>query len=180
VDGGAVNPFHRIDMKTMKKEATYPGSGYQVVVSSKGNPYMASGGQVLGYDVKADKPISVPFLTKTTWGRRGRMDAQDRYWFAMYAADKIAMLDTNTGKVQEWPLRQYFTPYTVTAPDKEGMVWAPSNTSDRLARLNPKTGEVIEYLMPTEMDTKKIAFESDDEPHRAADGEHAQRAHSEG
>ena len=27
------------------------------------------------------------------------------------------------------------------------------------ARLDPKTGEVIECLMPTEFDTKKIAFD---------------------
>jgi len=77
----------------------------------------------------------------------------------MYASDRIGMYDTNTGELKEWPLRQYFTPYTVTAPDKAGMVWAPSNTSDRLARLDPKTGEIIEYLMPTELDTKKIAFD---------------------
>ena len=157
--GGAVNPFHRIDMKTMTKEATYPGQGYQAVVSSKGNPYIAGGGAVFGYDVNADKPLRFPYITTTTWGRRGRMDAQDRYWFAMYAADRIAMLDTNTGELKEWPLRKYFTPYGTSAPDKEGYVWAPSNTSDRLARLDPKTGEVIEYLMPTELDTKKIAFD---------------------
>ena len=157
--GGAVNPFHRIDMKTMTKEATYPGQGYQLVVSSQGNPYMASSGAVQGYDVKADKPLRIPFLTKNGWGRRGRMDAQDRYWFAMYGSDRIAMLDTKTGEVKEWPLRKYFTPYTASAPDKQGYVWAPSNTSDRLARLDPKTGEVIEYLMPTELDTKKIAFD---------------------
>ena len=69
------------------------------------------------------------------------------------------MLDTNTGELKEWPLRKYFTPYATSAPDKQGYVWAPSNTSDRLARLDPRTGEVIEYLMPTELDTKKIAFD---------------------
>ena len=157
--GGAVNPFHRIDMKTMTKEATYPGQGYQMVVSSKGNPYIAGGGGVNGYDVEADKPLRFPYITTTTWGRRGRMDAQDRYWFAMYGADRIGMLDTNTGELKEWPLRKYFTPYGASAPDKEGYIWAPSNTSDRLARLDPETGEVVEYLMPTELDTKKIAFD---------------------
>jgi hypothetical protein len=128
-------------------------------VSSKGNPYIAGFGEVQGYDVEADEPLSFPYITETTWGRRGRMDPQDRYWFAMYAADRIAMLDTNTGELKEWPLRQYFTPYATSAPDSEGYVWAPSNTSDRLARLNPETGEVIEYLMPTELDVKKIAFD---------------------
>ena len=157
--GGAVNPFHRIDMKTMKKEATYEGGGYQVVVSSTGNPYMAGGSQISGFDVKANQAKKWPIPTKNALGRRGRMDSQDRYWFAEYNADKIAMFDTRTEMLQEWPLRQYFTPYTATTPDKAGYVWAPSNMSDRLARLDPKTGAVIEYLMPTELDTKKITFD---------------------
>ena len=160
--GGAVNPFHRIDIKTATYEQTFLGpgyTGYQVVVSSKGNPYMASVQTINGYDVAAGKAKSWPIPTKGAWGRRGRMDAQDRYWFAEYSADKIAMFDTRTEKLQEWALRKYFTPYTASAPDKRGYVWAPSNMTDRLARLDPKTGEVVEYLMPTELDTKKIAFD---------------------
>jgi hypothetical protein len=30
--------------------------------------------------------------------------------------------------------------------------------SDRLFRLNPETGEIVEYLMPTEIDVKEIEF----------------------
>ena len=160
--GGAVNPFHRIDMKTMKLDGTFLDgggyTGYQVVVSSKGNPYMASVGVVNGYDVAAQEAKVWP-ITKGTWGRRGRMDAQDRYWFAEYTSDKIGMLDTRTGTIKEWPLRKYFTPYAASATDKKGHVWAPSNMMDRLARLNPETGEVVEYLMPTEMDVKEIEFD---------------------
>ena len=162
--GGAVNPFHRIDMKTMKLEATYEGRGYQVVVSSKGNPYMSTrapnggGGLIVGFDVKANQPRTWPLPGKGS-GRRGRMDNQDRYWFAEYGNDKIGMFDTRTEKAQEWPLRKYFTPYAASVPDRDGHVWASSNMSDRLARLNPKTGEVVEYLMPTELDTKKIGMD---------------------
>jgi streptogramin lyase len=36
-------------------------------------------------------------------------------------------------------------------------VYATSNVTDRVARLDPKTGEIIEYLMPTELDSKKIS-----------------------
>ena len=31
--------------------------------------------------------------------------------------------------------------------------------SERMYRLDPKTGEVVEYFMPTEFDTKKIAID---------------------
>ncbi|MBM3561372.1 MAG: hypothetical protein FJX53_16170 [Alphaproteobacteria bacterium] len=157
--GGAVNPFHRIDMKTMKLEATYPGQGYQVVVDSRGNPYMSTRGVINGFDVRANEARKWPLPTPTSSGRRGRMDPQDRYWFAEYGADKIGMFDTRTGEIKEWQLRKYFTPYAASSTDRDGYVWASSNTMDSLARLNPATGEIVEYLMPTELDTKKIAFD---------------------
>ena len=33
------------------------------------------------------------------YGRRGKIDAQDRYWFAEYSADKIAMLGDTAAKL---------------------------------------------------------------------------------
>src|SRR5262249_40804704 len=49
--GGAGQTFTRVDAKTAKLEATFPGSGYQVVANSKGNPYIGGGPGVVGYDV---------------------------------------------------------------------------------------------------------------------------------
>ena len=157
--GGAGNTPGVIDIKTMKMEARYQGNGYQLVVSSKGIPYMGSGGAINIYDVPAGKLRSVPLPSQNPMARRGRMDAQDRYWFGEYNGDKIGMFDTKTETVKEWPLRQYSTPYTASVPDKNGYVYAPSNMSDRLSRLDPKTGNVVEYLMPTEFDTKKIVMD---------------------
>ena len=87
-------------------------------------------------------------------------DAQDRFWFAEYTGDRIGVFDTRTQEIQEWALpHRYTTPYTVTRPDKNGYVYASSNMSERLARLDPRTGEVIEYQMPTDFDSKKIAHD---------------------
>ena len=157
--GGAGNEFTRVDIKTAKVEANFPGRGYQVVVSSKGDPYIGGGAGVVGFDVKAGVPKSWPIPTKGGFARRGKMDAQDRFWFGEYYGDKIGVFDTKTETMKEWPLRKYSTPYAASAPDKAGWVWAPSNTSDRLFRLNPETGEVVEYLIPTELDTKEIEFD---------------------
>ena len=55
--------------------------------------------------------------------------------------------------------RKYTTPYAVSAPDKNGYVYATSNMAERLMRLDPKTGEIIEYQMPTEFDSKKITYD---------------------
>jgi streptogramin lyase len=57
-------------------------------------------------------------------------------------------------------LRKYTTPYAVSAPDRNGYVYATSNMAERLMRLDPKTGEIVEYQIPTELDSKKITYDS--------------------
>lgn len=165
----------RVDPKTMKVEATYgwekspnipPGPHRQyvdlTVVNSKGNPYAPDigGSYIIGIDAEtgAAKFWQVP--TPRSSPRRGRMDAQDRFWFAEYTGDKIGMFDTRTEKFQEWAMpRKYTTPYAVSAPDRNGYVYATSNMSERLMRLDPKTGEIVEYQIPTEFDSKKITYD---------------------
>ena len=94
--------------------------------------------------------------------RRGKIDQQDRYWFAEFSGDKIAMFNTRTKEFTEWALDQFTAPYTVSLPDASGRVYAPSSTSDRLFRLDPTTGEVLGYLMPTrDFDTKTISYAPD-------------------
>ncbi|MBZ5660483.1 MAG: carboxypeptidase regulatory-like domain-containing protein [Acidobacteriia bacterium] len=167
--------WSRIDPKTMKVEATFswekspnlpPGPHRQyvdlTVVNSKGNPYAPDigGSYIIGIDAKTGEPKFFQVPTPRASPRRGRMDAEDRFWFAEYTGDKIGMFDTRTEKFQEWPmLRKYTTPYAVSAPDKNGYVYATSNMSERLIRLDPRTGEIVEYQMPTEFDSKKIAYD---------------------
>jgi streptogramin lyase len=167
--------WSRIDPKTMKVEATYgwekspnipPGPHRQyvdlTVVNSKGNPYAPDigGSYIIGIDAKTGEAKFWQVPTPRSSPRRGRMDPQDRYWFAEYTGDKIGMFDTRTEKFQEWPmLRKYTTPYAVSAPDRNGYVYATSNMSERLMRLDPKTGEIVEYQIPTEFDSKKITFD---------------------
>jgi streptogramin lyase len=160
--GGAGNEFTRVSIETETLTGTYPGRGYQVVVNSKGNPYIGGGSRVssiVGYDVAAEKELHFPLPTERAYARRGKMDDQDRFWFGEYYGDKIGMFDTRTETFREWPLRKYSTPYTASAPDTEGWIWAPSNMSDRMFRLHPESGEMIEYLMPSEIDVKEIEFD---------------------
>ena len=131
-------------------------------VNSKGDPYLTDfrGSYIIGIDVETDEAQFYEVPTRNSMPRRARMDAQDRFWFAEYTGDKIGVFDTRTQEFQEWPVPyQYTTPYTVTSPDKNGYVYASSNMTERLARLDPRTGEVIEYQMPTDFDSKKIAHD---------------------
>ncbi len=165
----------RINPKTMQVEATYgwtkspiipPGPHFQyidlTVVNSKGNPYAPDfgGSYIIGIDAATGEAKFWQVPTPRSSPRRGRMDAQDRFWFAEYTGDKIGMFDTRTEKFQEWPMpREYTTPYAVSAPDKNGYVYATSNMAEGLMRLDPKTGEIVEYQMPTEFDSKKITYD---------------------
>jgi streptogramin lyase len=174
-DGKIWAGLSRIDPKTMKVEATYswekspnlpPGFHRQYVdltlVNSKGNPYAPDigGGYIIGIDAKTGEARFWQVPTPRASPRRGRMDAQDRFWFAEYTGNKIGMFDTRTEKFQEWPMpRKYMTPYAVSAPDKNGYVYATSNMAERLVRLDPKTGEIVEYQIPTDFDSKKIAYD---------------------
>ena len=146
----------RVDLKSGKVDSYERFSGYQVVVNSKGQPFITIGDiKMLDLATKEVKILSVP--TKNSFTRRGKVDAQDRFWFAEYGGDKIGMLDTRTLQFKEWPTRKYWTPYAASLPDKKGYVYATGNMTDQLLRLDPKTGETVEYLMPTELDSKKIA-----------------------
>ena len=80
--------------------------------------------------------------------RRGSMDSRGHVWFAEYRGNKIAMFDTETQRFQEWmPPTPWAQPYDVVA-DKNGEAWSGSMVNDRVTRLNPKTGEMVDYLMP--------------------------------
>ena len=76
------------------------------------------------------------------------MDPQDRLWFGEYYAGKIGMFDTKTEEMREWTLPgPYAKPYDV-AVDIKGDVWAGGMHTDFLYRLNPRTGQVTQYLLP--------------------------------
>ena len=172
-DGKIWSSFTRVDPTTMKVDGRYswnrapnlpPGvhTGYQIVAGTKG-PYICdfSGGYIVHVDPATGNAQFWPTPTPNAMPRRGRMDDQDRFWFGEYTGDKIGMFDTKTETFKEWPVAfKYTTPYTASVPDKNGYVYSPSNTADRVIRLDSKTGEVVEYLMPTQnFDSKKLAID---------------------
>jgi virginiamycin B lyase len=163
--------FYRVDPKTMKPDFIFdwtkapnvppgPHSGYEVAIDPKGNPWITDfgGSYIVGVDVntKATKFFKTP--TAFSQPRRGKIDPQGRYWFGEYTGDKIGMFDTNTEKFIEYdPGIKWAAMYTASVPDKNGRVYSPSNTSDRLFRVDSKSGEIVTYLMPTrDFDTKQL------------------------
>jgi virginiamycin B lyase len=145
----------RLDLASGKFEVFEPfpvprPNIYQVISDAQNNLYLdVMGRQDIGrIDAKTGKITFYPTPTAHSAPRRGMMDAQGRLWFGENRGNKIGMFDTKTQKFQEWdsPAPEYF-PYDVTA-DKNGDAWAVSEFSDSVLRLNPQTGQIIEYPLP--------------------------------
>ena len=166
--------FFRVNTKTMKHDRTWawpedpdvPNNGfvacYQIAADSKGNPWCTGyfGDVIITADKDTGKARFFPTPTRSAMPRRNQMDSQDRYWFAEYTGDKVGMFDTKTEAFKEWQLpNRYTTPYAASAPDQNGHVYASSNMTERVSRVDTATGEVVEYLMPTDFDSKKITID---------------------
>ena len=170
-DGKIWAGFRRVDPRSLEVDGTYnperppvpQGSNAyagNVRVDSRGNPWMltqAGPGGAMMVDVETNETKWYPIEGLTA--RRGKIDGQDRLWYGEYRSDKIIRFDTRTGEATRWDLRPYMAPYTASTPDRNGYVYAPSNMAERMLRLNPETGEIIEYQMPTEFDTKKLNWD---------------------
>ena len=88
--------------------------------------------------------------------RRGRIDDQDRFFFAQYRGNKITMFDTKEEKMTEYSLPTRHThPYDVIW-DKNGELWTGGMTTDRVVRLDPKTGQAVEYQLPRNTNMRRM------------------------
>ena len=66
------------------------------------------------------------------------------------------MFDSKNGTFKEWAIPTAWSgPYDVEL-DKNGEAWTGGMFSDRLVRLNTKTGDITEYLMPRNTNIRKI------------------------
>jgi virginiamycin B lyase len=124
---------------------------YGVAVDSKGTGYWGdtSNRNIGAMDPETGKTTLYPTPTPNSGPHRIEMADGDQLWFAEINAGKIGNFDTNTMKFREWAVpTPHDEPYGVSA-DKSGYVWAGGTPTDFVTRLNPKTGEMVPYLLPT-------------------------------
>jgi streptogramin lyase len=156
--------YTRIDTATAKVTGDFrhppnlpegkQSTGYGFDIDSKGNPW--------GTDFRGGTFYPVPDGTNAV-PRRGKIDSKDRFWFAYYGKEALGMFDTKTKTFKEWKIGPRFsTPYTASLPDSKERVYLPSNTCDCIFRVDTKSGDVIEYPMPSpfnSFDAKKVAWD---------------------
>jgi streptogramin lyase len=145
----------RLDVKTGKFEVFEPykiprPNIYDVISDPQNNVYFTVfGGQSIGkIDAKTGKVSIYDTPSRASAPRRGMIDSDGKVWFGENRANRIGMFDTRTATFKEWqaPSPESW-PYDATA-DRNGEVWSGGEFSDRVLRLNPKTDEIVEYLLP--------------------------------
>ncbi|HTM59486.1 MAG TPA: carboxypeptidase regulatory-like domain-containing protein [Burkholderiales bacterium] len=169
---------HRLDIKTGQIETWEPYKNspkgephniYDVVPDSNNNAWYtdfrwrhigridARTGEIKIFEIPGtEKPVVAP--------RRGQMDARDRLWFAQYRGDKITMLDTKSGEFKQWDVGpKWSAPYDV-AIDKNEEAWTGSMVTDQVSRVNTRTGETVNYLLPRNTNIRRVFVDNSTTP----------------
>ena len=68
----------------------------------------------------------------------------------------LVKFDIGKKRLFEYPLpTPYASMYSAQA-DKNGEIWASTMHTDRVVRVNPKTGETMQYLMPSDTNMRTM------------------------
>jgi virginiamycin B lyase len=141
-------------------------SAYGVSSDSKNNFYglNLNGTYIIKKDAKTGKITPYATPTPDSGPRRGHMDSDDRLWFAEFRGNKIAMFDTKIAKFHEWPVPTPWTNVYDAIFDKAGYVWGGGMNNDHVVRVNTKTGETVEYLLPRTTNIRRVNVDNSTSP----------------
>jgi virginiamycin B lyase len=135
---------------------------YGMPTDHENNVYQLEfGGHSIGIrNAKTNQVTIYETPTKGSKPRRGRVDEQNRLWFAQYGANQIALFDPKTAEIKEFKLpTKWGMPYDVVPTKDSSEVWTGSMLNDLVARLDTKTGQVTEYLLPRTTNIRRVFVE---------------------
>ena len=95
--------------------------------------------------------------------RRLEIDDHDHVLVAEYRTSKAALFNTETKTFTEYTLPEYTFPYRADF-DKNGDIWASTMSTDRVVRLDPKTGNAVQYLMPSDTNMRTVFVDNSTTP----------------
>ena len=162
-----VHAMYRLDVKTGEYENLGESkdlrgkqvSAYGMPTDQYNNVYQLEfGGTSIGLrDAKTGATTIYETPIKNSRPRRGRVDAQNRLWFAEYGGNAIALFDPKSAAIKEYPLPSKFAaPYDVVPNKDASQVWTGSMLNDRVARLDTKSGQITEYLLPRSTNIRRV------------------------
>jgi streptogramin lyase len=114
-------------------------------------------------DAKTTQITWYPTPTPRSRARRMVIDDQDRIVVTEYRANQVALFDTKTEKFVEYKLPPHTYPYRANF-DKNGEIWASTMHTDRVVRLDPKTGNATQYLMPADTNMRTVFVDNSTTP----------------
>jgi virginiamycin B lyase len=121
-------------------------------------------GNIVKIDAKTKLPTVYMTPTPSSRPRRGRVDVQDRLWFAEYAGNAIGMFDPKAEKISEWKVATpYSAPYDAVG-GRNGEAWTGGMSTDRVVRLDQASGETIEYQLPRTTNIRRVYVDDAKKP----------------
>jgi streptogramin lyase len=164
----------RLDLASGQWEKFHPSDAlpagrrysiYQVISDSKNNLWMAEfdEGHLGKIDAKTGAVTWFATPTENARARRMEIDDQDRILVTEYRGNKVALFDTKTEQFTEYPLPANTFPYRAQF-DKNGEIWASTMSTDRVVRLDPKSGETEQYLMPSDTNMRTVYVDNSTTP----------------
>ena len=160
VASGAWEAFRPTDRLPMSR----PGI-YEVLADSRNNLWMAEFFE--GYLGRIDaRTTDVAWYAPPTPHARLRrltIDGQDRVVVTEYRGNKVAVFDPRAERFTEYALPVATFPYRAET-DRNGQIWTSTMSSDRLLRLDPATGTVLQYLMPTTTNMRSVFVDNSTDP----------------
>jgi virginiamycin B lyase len=163
--------LHALDMKTgVVKHYTVPDETdddtYDMETDARGRSIMNLWrlGKIGVFDPKSERFTAYPTPTPGSGPRRGQVDAQGRAWMTLYWAGRVARFDPETGEIKEYPIlpgHQAYTPpfpspYSLSVDDRNQAVWTNDFNNGRIYRVDIKTGQSTEFLMPEPYEVRDL------------------------
>jgi virginiamycin B lyase len=138
---------------------------YGLHSDAENNVYLLdfAAGNIVKIDAKTKSPTVYVTPTPNSRPRRGRVDAEGRLWFAEYNGNAIGMFDPKTEKISEWKVpTPWSAPYDAEA--RNGEAWTGSMVTDRVARLDVKSGQYTEYQLPRPTNIRRVYIDDSKSP----------------
>src|SRR4029077_7959327 len=81
-----------------------------------------------------------------------------------YRGDRIGMFDTKAEKFAEDPMAPPCANAYDAVLDNAGHAWTSGMYTDRIVRLNTKTGELTDYLLPSTTNVRRVNVDNSTNP----------------
>ena len=122
---------------------------YGTAISWDGK-YWGGGGNegIVWLDIQSGEVREVPIPSGLSAHGRGNFDPDGNLWVGSKQG-VLVKYDHRTGLISEYATPTPYANFYSAMADKHGDIWAGEMHAGKIARLNPKTNQWIEYVLPT-------------------------------